>query len=252
MCESPLRSESQRALADISAEQTRNQIKINMKFSIYLVLLFLLPNQIYCQDTIVKYYNNDWLEKEVEAKKAKTIKKEYNNEDGSKTTQILKAKDLSIIRSYTIKDKQPYGIWTIQYGKGTKELDYNFDVKYIAENCEDKNPFKATSYIKDIEAEKYIAPKLEQNKDLTDDILSMKLIYPTYAIENEIQGTVEVCFTINELGVKENLTIIKGVHYLLDKEAARVVNETKFETSAKLNEIPIPICIKMPITFRLE
>ena len=80
----------------------------------------------------------------------------------------------------------------------------------------------------------------------------MKLIYPTYAIENEIQGTVEVCFTINELGVKENLTIIKGVHYLLDKEAARVVNETKFETSAKLNEIPIPICIKMPITFRLE
>lgn len=35
----------------------------------FTVRKFLLPKLGLCQETIVKFYNNDWLEKEVEAKK---------------------------------------------------------------------------------------------------------------------------------------------------------------------------------------
>jgi|JI10StandDraft_1071094.scaffolds.fasta_scaffold709011_2 TonB family protein len=223
-----------------------------MKVAVFSIAFFLIPVLGISQDTIIKYYNNNWLEKEVEFKKAKVIKKEYTNEDGSVTTDLLKSSDYSLISSTTRKDKQPYGVWITNNGKVTRKLNYNFKMDYINESCELRNPFKAESYLKDVESENYIAPVFSLEKGPALESIRKNITYPVYAIENELQGTIEVCFTISELGEIQNISILKSIHSLLDKEAARVVNEMKVESPAKLNNEAIPICVKIPITFSLE
>lgn len=231
---------------------TKHNFTLILKTILFNFALIVYSNQCYSQDTTLRYYNNKWLEKEVDFKKAKIIEKKYRNTDGSVTSDILNANDLSLNRSYTYKDKEPYGIWSIEYGKNIKKLNYNFDLVYANEKCEANNPFKASTYEEDIDSIKYIAPKLSTMHKRIADNLARNLIYPSYAVENEIQGTIEFCLKINELGEKEKLFITKSVDPVLDKESARVINELKIEAPAKYKDNPTTIYLKIPVTFTLE
>ncbi|MDG1477566.1 MAG: energy transducer TonB [Vicingaceae bacterium] len=49
--------------------------------------------------------------------------------------------------------------------------------------------------------------------------------YPDSAREESIQGKVYVTFVVDTIGKIDDVSIIRGVHPLLDKEAIRVVQK---------------------------
>jgi hypothetical protein len=95
--------------------KTKHNFTLILRTILFNFALIVYSNQCYSQDTTLRYYNNEWLEKEVDFKKAKIIEKKYRNTDGSVTSDILNANNLSLNRSYTYKDKEPYGIWIFEY-----------------------------------------------------------------------------------------------------------------------------------------
>ena len=52
--------------------------------------------------------------------------------------------------------------------------------------------------------------------------ISDHIEYPTMAVERGIEGRVTVRFVVNKDGYVQDVTVIRGVHELLDKEAVRV------------------------------
>ena len=53
--------------------------------------------------------------------------------------------------------------------------------------------------------------------------ISDHIEYPTMAVERGIEGRVTVRFVVNKDGYVQDVTVIRGVHELLDKEAVRVI-----------------------------
>lgn len=56
--------------------------------------------------------------------------------------------------------------------------------------------------------------------------IQKKAVYPEEAMENNIKGTVIITFIIEQDGSVSNVTIVRGVHPLLDKEAIRVISSS--------------------------
>lgn len=79
--------------------------------------------------------------------------------------------------------------------------------------------------------------KLEQNpinsvpffpgeKEAFTRYIQNKLIYPEKAVKNNIEGTVEVAFTIARNGSVSNIKLLKGIGYGCDEEAIRVISNS--------------------------
>lgn len=76
-------------------------------------------------------------------------------------------------------------------------------------------------------------------------------MYPTVAIQNNIQGRVIVSFIIEKDGSVSNVELLSGVDLLLDAEALRVVKAMPSWTPGKINGKPVRTQYALPITFRL-
>jgi hypothetical protein len=81
-----------------------------MKKSILTILILVFTTIYYGQTTQTKYFNNEWLGKEVSQDKAKFSQTIIQNADGTVTTEIKDLKKDEIIRSETFKGNEPYGI----------------------------------------------------------------------------------------------------------------------------------------------
>jgi TonB family protein len=77
------------------------------------------------------------------------------------------------------------------------------------------------------------------------------IIYPEPALNQQIEGTVEIAFAINEQGYVTNVSTFKGVHYFLDKEAERVVRSMPPWKPASRNGEAQRSTFILPIPFRL-
>jgi TonB family protein len=75
--------------------------------------------------------------------------------------------------------------------------------------------------------------------------------YPSKAIDNNIQGTVECEFYIDKEGTV-SIKKIDGPHKILENEAERIIKKIPGFTPGSIKEIPIKFLFKIPITFRLE
>ncbi len=81
--------------------------------------------------------------------------------------------------------------------------------------------------------------------------LQKKLIYPAYAKENEIQGTVEVKAFIDQNGDVSKAEVTKGIGYGCDDVAKITVLYTKF-TPGLIRGKPVRTQIIIPLEFKLS
>jgi TonB family protein len=221
-----------------------------MKKSFFTILLLLYATFGYGQKSAVKFYNNEWLAKEVSEKKAKFSLTTIENADSSITKEIRDLKDGQIISSTSFKGNEPVGIWKYKRSNRTDELDYSFPMKYVEKNCKDSIA-GIRDYFSNNDSLKYIAPVIEGEKSIFQYIMKT-VIYPGDAKDNGIMGKVFLGFTINEKGQVENVVVIKGKHILLDKEAVRVIRQLKFVSPPLSNGEAKRLCLVLPISFFLR
>jgi len=83
------------------------------------------------------------------------------------------------------------------------------------------------------------------------DYVSENLRYPREAMEKGISGKVFVQFVVNREGLIENVTVVKGLDPLLDKEAIRVVANSPAWTPGKHEGKRVKVRYTFPIVFTL-
>jgi TonB family protein len=78
-----------------------------------------------------------------------------------------------------------------------------------------------------------------------------KLVYPSEAIEKNIQGVVRVEFVINEDGTLSNIKSLREVDPLLENTVIELVKESPVWTPGKYKNKAVKISYQMPVVFLL-
>jgi protein TonB len=73
--------------------------------------------------------------------------------------------------------------------------------------------------------------------------------YPQAAIDNKIRGTVFLTFIVEKDGSVSNVTVIKGIHPLLDAEAVKVISESPKWTPGLQRGQPVRVRFQIPLSF---
>lgn len=106
-------------------------------------------------------------------------------------------------------------------------------------------------------------PRFEQCKDATKEEnqqcfqqhmhqhILYNFSYPDLALENGIQGRVNVLFKINTDGKVEILDVI-GEHQILNNKAREIIEKLPLFTPAKHKGIPVSVSYSQPIRFMLK
>jgi periplasmic protein TonB len=81
--------------------------------------------------------------------------------------------------------------------------------------------------------------------------ISKNLVYPSEALDNNIQGKVILKFVVKPDGSVGRIVILKGVDPLLDQEAVRVISTLPRLKPGKQNGVPVPVWFSVPVTFQL-
>ncbi|MDD6003235.1 MAG: energy transducer TonB [Bacteroidales bacterium] len=81
--------------------------------------------------------------------------------------------------------------------------------------------------------------------------ISENVVYPEIAKENDIQGTVYIGFVIDEKGKVTDVTLVRGVDPLLDKEALKVVENLPDWKPGKQSGKNVKVRMNIPIKFQL-
>ncbi len=80
-------------------------------------------------------------------------------------------------------------------------------------------------------------------------IIYKKLVYPTEARKNKIQGVVEILAFIDNTGNVDSTKVIKGLGYGCDEAAQTAVKDTKFDPALIKGE-PVKSQLKISVEFR--
>jgi TonB family protein len=83
--------------------------------------------------------------------------------------------------------------------------------------------------------------------------LSNNISYPNMAMENDVQGTVHLQFTINHLGQVINIeTCKKTLGFGLEEESKRVIQTTSYHwTPSTINGFPWNMRFRMPLKYQI-
>lgn len=84
------------------------------------------------------------------------------------------------------------------------------------------------------------------------EFLSENIRYPSAARHDGIQGAVYLTFVINPDGTVSNVTVLRGVHYLLDEEALRVIRSMPAWTPGRQSGSAVKVQFTMPVRFTLN
>lgn len=95
-------------------------------------------------------------------------------------------------------------------------------------------------------------PEFPGGESALYDYLSSHINYPAQAAEEGVQGRVIVQFTITKTGKIENVSVVRGRHPALDKEALRVVKSMPNWTPGRQDGRAVNVQHTLPITFRLS
>lgn len=79
-----------------------------------------------------------------------------------------------------------------------------------------------------------------------------RLTYPSKAADANVQGKVFIQFVIEKDGSITDVTVLKGIGFGADEEAARIVNAAPKWSPAKQRGKPVRIRMILPITFVLK
>ena len=215
------------------------------------MLLSLVASGLCSAQTVeTYYYTNRSLENITERENAKYSETITTTVDGKITKTVTNLKKNIVEFSETLKGEEPFGMWVSLMGSGTEERDYDFQLNYGNKNCPVDsliiNAFQSNA------AMNYTAPALTTGEQSISQFLGRNLRYPAFARRRNIQGKVTLKFTITEQGTIENISVYKGVHVQLDKEAARVLRKMKLTGPPTVNGQPKSLCSTIDIGFRLD
>lgn len=104
------------------------------------------------------------------------------------------------------------------------------------------------------EEEVHIFVIAEEMPDFKGNLLKYvaeHVVYPEIAKENDIQGTVYVGFVIDEKGKVTDVTLVRGVDPILDKEALKVVENLPDWKPGKQSGKNVKVRMNIPIKFQL-
>jgi TonB family protein len=229
--------------------QTNNFLNIGMLRAFITFLFFVLLQFYSAQSITVNYYKNLGLQKEVAPEKAAYSKTTRIDEDGTISVEVLEMKTGVIISAESSRNAEPFGVWKVRRGSRTDILDYQFALVYSEQACADTIA-GLSSYFENDQNLNYSAPVLENDLSIFD-FVSRNVIFPIAAVEQGIQGRVFLRLTITESGQVQDVIIQKGIHVLLDKEAARVVRSMKFRSPPQVHGLPRKVCVALPVNFKL-
>ena len=82
--------------------------------------------------------------------------------------------------------------------------------------------------------------------------LGNQIVYPPQAAEEGVSGKVTVSFIVEKDGSISNVTVVRGKHPALDKEAVRVVSKMPKWIPGKNNGAPVRVTYMLPVTFKLQ
>ena len=82
--------------------------------------------------------------------------------------------------------------------------------------------------------------------------VSSKIVYPTIAQENGIQGRVILSFRIGSDGSLTDIKVLRSIDPSLDKEAVRVVSSSPKWTAGKQHNKTVPVRYTFPVNFTLQ
>lgn len=82
--------------------------------------------------------------------------------------------------------------------------------------------------------------------------LQKNIVYPKFARENGIQGTVYVCFIVEVDGRINNIRLLQGIGGGCEQEAIRVTREMPLWVPGIKNGKPIRVQVTMPLAFTLQ
>jgi protein TonB len=83
------------------------------------------------------------------------------------------------------------------------------------------------------------------------DWVKKRTNYPQAAIDAKIKGTVYLTFVVEKDGSVSNVTILKGVHPLLDNEALKAISESPKWTPGLWRGQPVRVRYLIPLNFTL-
>jgi TonB family protein len=201
------------------------------------------------QEVIEKnFYKNKYGGQPINEKDAKVVELTIKEEDGTLRYEMRSINNNKLLRLRNYKDGSPVGTWISIHGT---ELNYDFDLKYVESNADSLNCYNLNNAginpFKNIEL-----PKFPYEINDFRMYVQKQLVYPEICVENGIQGKIVYQFTIDERGKLTDLSVIKSVDKMLDKEGARAIHQAPDWIPAKKNGEPISICVKMQVVFLLQ
>lgn len=83
--------------------------------------------------------------------------------------------------------------------------------------------------------------------------IGQNVVYPSLAREVGKEGTVYVSFVVNEVGIVENVKVVRGIGFGCDEEVVRVVNKMpRWKKVGKNSGQPVKVRFNIPVSFRLK
>jgi len=95
-------------------------------------------------------------------------------------------------------------------------------------------------------------PEFPGGDDALLAYLQRNIRYPSYAQENEIEGTVNVEFIVNEDGSISGSKVVSGIKGGCNEEALRVIDKMPRWRPGKQGGQPVRVYYTVPVTFKLE
>jgi TonB family protein len=220
-----------------------------MKICLLSILLFsALFFPAGAQDSTVRYYRDQYGEKETNAAAARFSKTVINSADGKTTTTVKNLRTGKVVSRIAFMGDEPWGYWV----GSSEELNYDFPLTYTAVPCTEPLVLEnIDDYFMDVLSIGYTAPKLTGEKNI-NTFLAQNIRYPIKAIQAGLDGKVVLSFRITETGKVEGISVRIGTNIHLDKEAMRVVRKLQFATPPLLNGKPVSVCASLPIKYKLE
>jgi len=98
-----------------------------------------------------------------------------------------------------------------------------------------------------------VMPAYPGNDAALSDYINSNLVYPEQAIDNNVEGTVNVQFVVDDKGnISDVKTIGNKIGYGLEEEAVTVVNKLPKWTPGKVKGKNVKTRLTIPITYKLE
>lgn len=100
-------------------------------------------------------------------------------------------------------------------------------------------------------AQDVIIPQCYGGKRLTKDFVKEEMVYPEQALNNNVEGEVEISFLVNADGSTTDYSVSKSVSEELDMEALRICRKILWYPATDVG-LPIPYKHHFPVNFSIK